>query len=68
MKAFLVGVIVLIAVTVMAGIGYLILPFLLVLGLVIKLVLAIVLVILAIWFLGKFVIFIWETLRQKEVK
>ncbi len=58
MKAFLIGVIFLIAVAIIAGLGYLFIPLILVLGLI-------VLGILAVWILGKFIIFVWEALRKK---
>ena len=65
MKAFLVGVIFLIAVAILAGLGCLFVPFILVLGLFLRFILLIVLGILAVWILGKFIIFVWEALRKK---
>ncbi len=65
MKAFLIGVIFLIAVAIIAGLGYLFIPFILVLGLFLRFILLIVLGILVVWILGKFIIFVWEALRKK---
>jgi len=65
MKAFLVGVIFLIAVVIIAGLGCLFVPFILVLGLFLRFILLIVLGILVVWILGKFIIFVWEALRKK---
>lgn len=63
MKAFLVGLLFLLVVSVLAGLGFLLLPFLLVLGLVLRVILSIALVIFAIWLLGKFIIFLWKKWR-----
>lgn len=65
MKAFLIGVIFLIAVAIIAGLGYLFVPFILVLGFFLRFILLIVLGILVVWILGKFIIFVWEALRKK---
>lgn len=60
MKAFLIGLLFLIAVCVLAGIGFLIFPFLIVLALFLRLIMILLLSVLAIWLLGKFIIFVWE--------
>ena len=65
MKAFLIGIVFLIAAGVFIGLGYLLLPFLLVMGLVLRFILIIVFLIVAVWALGKFIIFVWEALRKK---
>lgn len=65
MKAFLIGVIFLIAVAIIAGLGYLLIPLILVLGFFLRFILLIVLGILVVWILGKFIIFVWEALRKK---
>ncbi len=66
MRAFLIGLLFIIAVAVLSGIGILLYPLLLVLGVFFRLVLGFVLVIFAIWLLGKFIIFIWEALFRKK--
>jgi hypothetical protein len=63
MKAFLVGLIFLVAVGVLAGVGVLIFPLLLLLAWVLRLILCFGLVILAVWLLGKFIIWAWEKVK-----
>lgn len=65
MKAFLVGLLFLIAVLVMASLGFLLYPLLLVTALLLRLLISIALLIFAIWILGKFIIWVWESLRGK---
>ena len=69
MKSFLVGLIFVIAVVivgfVLVGMVHLLIPFIIVLALFWRLALLIILGILAVWCLGKFIIFIWEALRGK---
>lgn len=60
MKAFFVGILFLIAVTLLAGIGFLLFPLLLVMAFFLRIVVIFLLVLLAIWLLGKFIIFLWE--------
>lgn len=64
MKAFFVGLMFLFAVVLLAGVGLLLFPLLVMLGLLLRLVVAIALVILAIWLLGKFIIFVWGKLSK----
>ena len=63
MKAFLVGLVFLVAVLLLSGIGILLLPLLVVLGFFLRLIIGAVLIILAVWLLGKFIIFVWETVK-----
>ncbi|MBN2120806.1 MAG: hypothetical protein JW734_07115 [Candidatus Omnitrophica bacterium] len=65
MKAFFVGLLVLIAMALLSGIGILLFPVFVALTLVVRLFLMVALVILGIWLLGKFVIYIWESLKNK---
>ena len=65
MKAFLVGFLFLIAVAILCGIGFLLLPLIAVLGFFLKFAIAAVLMVLAIWLLGKSIIFVWETIKEK---
>ncbi len=60
MKEFLVGLIFLLAVFILGGVGFLLFPFWIVLALFLRLVLGLIFVILAIWLLGKFIIYIWS--------
>ncbi len=63
MKEFFVGLIFLAAVLVLAGVGILLFPLLIVLAFFARLIIMIVLGVFAIWFLGKFIIFVWEKMR-----
>ncbi len=65
MKAFLVGLLFLFAFSVLAGIGILLSPLLLVLAFFIRILIIFFLVIFAVWLLGKFIIFSWEKLFNK---
>lgn len=66
MKAFFIGLITIVAVVILAGIGVLLFPFLIVLGWILRLILSLALVIFAIWLLGKLVLIVWEKLREKD--
>jgi hypothetical protein len=63
MRAFLAGLLFLLAAAILAGIGFLLFPFLLVLGWVLRVILIVILLILAIWLLGKFILFVWRRMR-----
>ncbi|OGW79936.1 MAG: hypothetical protein A3G33_05005 [Omnitrophica bacterium RIFCSPLOWO2_12_FULL_44_17] len=59
MKEFFVGLIFLVAVTILAGIGFLLLPLLLLLTFFLRILVAFLLLCFAIWLLGKFILFVW---------
>lgn len=63
MKAFLVGFIFLVVVAVFTGIGLLLFPLLVVTVLFLRVIFIAILVLLAIWLLGKLIIFTWEKIR-----
>lgn len=63
MKAFLVGLLFLFIVAVLAGTGVLLFPFLLVLGWIVRVILIVVLLILAVWLLGKLILYIRKKMR-----
>jgi hypothetical protein len=63
MKAFLAGFLFIIAVSILAGLGVLLFPLLLVLTFFLRIIISFAIVLLAIWLLGKFIIFVWERLR-----
>lgn len=65
MKAFFIGLIFLIAAVFFVGVGVLFFPVLLVLGWFLHFLLMFAFVILAIWLLGKLIIFLWEHLIKK---
>ncbi|HQO58979.1 MAG TPA: hypothetical protein PLT76_09720 [Candidatus Omnitrophota bacterium] len=60
MKAFAVGLVFLMAVSILAGVGILLYPLIMVFGFFLKIILAFLFVISGIWLLGKFIIFVWE--------
>lgn len=68
MKAFLVGLLFLIAAGALIGIGCLLFPLLLLLGLLLRVVFVMAFGFFAIWLLGKLIIFIWEKLKGDEDK
>ena len=65
MKAFLIGLIFLISVAILAGLGILLYPFLIILGIALQIVISVIFVIFAIWLLGKLIVLIWESLKPK---
>ena len=60
MKAFVVGLIFLFGFSVLALLGVLLYPLLIVLGIFLRVIAIFLLIILGIWLLGKFIIFVWE--------
>ncbi len=67
MQAFLVGLIFLATLLILAGLGVLLLPFILVGGLIFGITVIITFFILAIWFLGKVIILAWEKLFKDKI-
>ncbi len=65
MKAFFVGLIFLFAVAILSGIGLMLTPLLIVLTFFLRIIIIALLAILGIWLLGKFIIFIWEAMKDK---
>ena len=66
MKAFLVGLLVIIAVFILAGLGVLLFPLLLVLGLALRLIIIVAAVLFAVWLVGKLTLMIIDAIRGKE--
>jgi hypothetical protein len=64
MKAFLVGLVFLAAVSLLAAAGVLIFPLFVVMAWVLRAVVVFLLIIAAIWLLGKFIIFAWEKIKD----
>ena len=60
MKAFLVGLVFLIAVAVLSGIGFLLSPFVFALVFFVRIIVSIALLVFAIWLLGTLIIYVWE--------
>lgn len=67
MKEFLVGLLVLLLVCVLSGLGFLLFPLLLVLGIFLRFILGLALVLFAIWIVGKVTLFLIEALKRKNV-
>lgn len=63
MKAFLTGLLFLAAVAILWGLGVLLFPLLMVLAVMIRVIVIITLLILAIWLLGKFILYVWEKMK-----
>ena len=66
MKAFLVGLLFLAAVLILTGVGFLLLPFLLVLTFFLRIIVGILLILFAIWLLGQLILIIWGLLSKKS--
>ena len=66
MKAFFIGLIFLIAVGILTGAAFLLYPLIIVLSFFLQILLALLFVIFSIWLLGKFIIFIWESIFKKS--
>ncbi len=64
MKEFLVGLLFLIAVLIFTGLGILLFPLLLVLTFFFRIAIGFLLILLSIWLLGKFIVWVWESLRK----
>ena len=64
MKAFLVGLVFVLAVAILAVLGFLLLPIALALSLVFELLAMFVFVVMSIWLLGKFILYVWKKLKE----
>ncbi|MFH1245841.1 MAG: hypothetical protein V1662_05075 [Candidatus Omnitrophota bacterium] len=63
MKAFFVGLLFLLAVGVLSGLGILFFPFILVLSLALRVLIVIAFFVLAVWLVGKFIMFLWSKMK-----
>jgi hypothetical protein len=68
MREFLVGLLVIVMALVLSGVGILLLPLLLVLGIFLRLAIGLIILLLAIWLIGKATLFLIEVLKTKEDK
>ncbi|MFO8053332.1 MAG: hypothetical protein R6U54_05205 [Candidatus Omnitrophota bacterium] len=66
MKEFLVGLTFILGVLVLSGLGILLYPFLLILGFTLRIFVALGVIIFFVWLLGKFIIFVWESLKKES--
>ena len=65
MREFLVGLLVIVMALVLSGIGILLFPLLLVMGMFLRLALGLIILLLAIWLIGKVTLYLIEALRKK---
>lgn len=65
MKAFLIGLLFIVAVFVFIGMWFLLFPLILVMGILLRLVVAAAFVMLSIWLLGKLILFVWKKLKER---
>ena len=66
MRAFFIGLIFLIATSMLAVIGILLFPLVIVLGFFLRLILALVFILFSVWLLGKFIIFVWQKFLKSK--
>jgi hypothetical protein len=66
MKAFFVGLLVIVAVLVLAGLGILLFPLLIVLGVALRFLVIILIGLLAVWLIGKLTLLFIDALKGKE--
>lgn len=66
MKEFFVGLLVIVSVLVLAGLGVLLFPLLVVFGFAVKLLILILIGLLAVWAVGKLTLLIIDALKGKE--
>ncbi|MBU1125825.1 MAG: hypothetical protein KKC84_07345 [Candidatus Omnitrophica bacterium] len=66
MKAFLVGLLFLLAVGVFMGIGVFLYPLIIVLGVFLRVFVGFALVLGGIWLLGKFILYVWEKVKKER--
>ncbi len=68
MKEFLVGILVIIMALILSGIGILLFPILLMLGLFLRLAVGLLILLFAVWLIGKATLFLIDVLKKKEKK
>lgn len=68
MKEIWIGLLVVVMALVLSGIGVLLLPLLLLLGVFLRLAVGLVVLILAVWLIGKVTLFLIDAIRKKENK
>jgi hypothetical protein len=66
MRAFLVGLLVIVMALILSGIGFLLLPLLLVFGVFLRLSIGLIVLLLAIWLIGKMTLVLIDVLKKKE--
>lgn len=66
MKELLVGLLVIVMALILSGIGVLLLPLLLVLGVFLRLAIGLIVLLLAIWLVGRVTLVLIDILKKKE--
>ena len=66
MKEFLVGLLVVVMALVLSGVGVLLFPLLLVLGVFLRLAIGLIVLLLVVWLIGKTTLFLIDVLKNKE--
>jgi len=68
MKEFLIGLTLIIAILIIAGIGFILMPFFIVLTFALRILLSVILIIFSIWLLGKCVVIVWEKIKTSDTE
>jgi hypothetical protein len=68
MREFFIGLLVIIAVLLLAGLGVVLFPLLLVLGLALRVLILILIGLFAVWLVGKLTLMLIEAFKKKEEK
>ena len=68
MKELLVGLLVIVMALILSGIGLLLLPLLLVLGVFLRLAIGLIILLIAIWLVGKVTLLLIDVLKKRENK
>lgn len=66
MKELLVGLLVIVMALILSGIGVLLLPLLLILGVFLRLAIGLIILLIAIWLVGKVTLLLIDVLRKRE--
>ena len=66
MKEFFVGLLVLVMLLLFSIVGFLLLPFIIILGFVLRLIISVLLVVFAVWLVGKVTLWGIDYLKNKE--
>ena len=68
MKEFLIGLLVIAMVLILSGLGILMLPLFLLLGIFLRMILGLILLIVVVWLIGKVTLLVIELFKAKEPK
>ncbi|MFH0985862.1 MAG: hypothetical protein V1882_10075 [Candidatus Omnitrophota bacterium] len=68
MKEFMVGLLVIVMALILSGIGIILFPILLMLGLFLRFAVGLLILLLAIWMIGKATLFLIDAFKKKETK